>query len=481
MLLRTGFVGRVGQLGSRIADFPWNASTGSLPSGSAFTRASNGTLINASLGVEEVGSNVARFTHVGGEKYLLMEAAATNLVISSQDLRTNAAGNPLSVWTASGATTASTSDASPISSVNWTQWTFTGAFNYIRQAFSITANAVYSESFFIRKTSTLRKMRFDFCDTVTSDRVSAIVDLDAGTAVAQKSGSGANESASIVDVGTYYIVTLSGSINETTGCFQITNATYGAGAIDIVGAQLELSSKSTSYIFTTTAAATRAEDFWTPPIPAWEYTNFQRYSRYLTLWGFGTTGVTTEAAHTNVSGASTTSMMDFSSAFQFRTDGTSSPTAVADQDVCAWAIFEAGTLDKIRLQFGDQTSTPSFRAEFNFTLETVTSSSNSAGATLSASRITDRGDGTYLCEIVGQINQDQGAILITNANLGSGTIYVHATGTNLGTVARVPDLTKNLLNITFDDDTEQLLMVDPGDKLYASLLNRPLIKSASLT
>jgi hypothetical protein len=103
-------------------------------------------------------------------------------------------------------------------------------------------------------------MRFDFCDTVTSDRVSAIVDLDAGTAVAQKSGSGANESASIVDVGTYYIVTLSGSINETTGCFQITNATYGAGAIDIVGAQLELSSKSTSYIPTTSGTETRAQD-----------------------------------------------------------------------------------------------------------------------------------------------------------------------------------------------------------------------------
>lgn len=272
MLVPAGFVGRVG-LGSvslQPSEFPWLASSGALPSGSTFTRASNGTQTSNAGVLETKSTNVARFTHVyNGASYdgafLLMEGAATNLLLSSADLRTIGDGNPIGAWGASNCITSTSATSSPISGVNYTQLLFTNTFGLCQQTITTTSNVIHAEAAYISKLSALRKVRMDFCDSGSSNRVSAIVDLDAETATLQASGTGSNADAFVeyVDHGPNdVLIRVRGRVATTTPRMQFSNATYGNNlALLVTGADLKLASSFSSYIPTTTTSATRAEDF----------------------------------------------------------------------------------------------------------------------------------------------------------------------------------------------------------------------------
>jgi hypothetical protein len=209
-------------------------TTGALPGAIAFTRPSIGTYINNAGTLITAGNNVARMNYVGGVSNLLIEPAATNLLLQSNAFSTAPWGPGVN----SVATPAQF--VSPDGSNNgWTITSGSGGFDGYYQLLTF-ANATYTASAWVKQAASV-PVDFQIKAIDSSVPTSpALQRLSATTAVT--AGSSALD-----------IIVLTATASVVMGVY---------------GAQLETGSNVTSYIPTTTAAVTRAADSAVLTIPA---------------------------------------------------------------------------------------------------------------------------------------------------------------------------------------------------------------------
>ena len=228
-----------------------------------WTRASTANRTNSSGNIELMGSGVPRLSYMYGScPALLLEPQRTNLALRSEEFD-NAS------WTKTATSVTANSTTSPDG--NATADTLTGdgslAFHQAAQGFSVTSGSNYTFSVYAKKNTN------NFIQLTPSSLIAGLnfwANFDLNSGVVGSVGS--STTASITNVGNgWYRCTITGSaIATATGTFAviiITSATATRGetntlstSVFLWGAQLELGAYPTTYIPTTTAAATRIAD-----------------------------------------------------------------------------------------------------------------------------------------------------------------------------------------------------------------------------
>ncbi len=230
-----------------------------------FTRASNATYFDANGTLQTAANDTPRFDHdpeAAGNpsRGLLIEEARTNLLIRSAEF-TNAS------WTKTNVT-ATDGQSAPDGTTNADAIleTVDSGLHFTQQTVTVATTATHTYSVFLKANG--RNFASVFVrEGVNSGAtyVSATVDLSNGTVSGATVGT-----ASIQSIGNgWYRVSLSASIDSGTRYAQVRireDASTTSYAGDITkgilawGAQLEAGAFPTSYIPTTTAAATRSAD-----------------------------------------------------------------------------------------------------------------------------------------------------------------------------------------------------------------------------
>ena len=208
-------------------------TTGILPGAITFTRASTGTY-NSSGGILTTAAvNAARFNYVGGVPCLLIEPAATNLLIQSNGFSTS--------WFAiNGGVVVAAQFVSPDGTNDG--WSLTSGTGFGGIGLTMTFSAIpYTFSIWVKRITGTSPILLKLNSVGSGDIVTAAT---IARLVATITPNAATDGAYIV-------------VDAATG------STNG-----IFGAQVETGGKATSYIPTTTAAATRAADSATFTIPA---------------------------------------------------------------------------------------------------------------------------------------------------------------------------------------------------------------------
>jgi hypothetical protein len=229
-----------------------------------FARASNATYFNSSGVLQTAGSGVARANQY--QDYnpstlaplgFLIEEQRTNLFLQSADFGTS--------WGASNTTVTTNSTASPDGGTNADTIAHTavgGAINQTTQAF--TAGSTVTFSVFAKKNAS-NFVRFE-----VAGLVNCWYNLDTGAVATNNAGSGnvlfSSKSIQALPNGWYRcsltvtttVVTSLGFLIFATNADNTTSA--NGSSIYVWGAQAEVGAFATSYIATTTAAATRLAD-----------------------------------------------------------------------------------------------------------------------------------------------------------------------------------------------------------------------------
>ena len=249
-----------GPFPARLGGPAWDFTTGVLPPGLTFTRAGGGGRINSSGLYEWVGADVPRFDYdpvTLACKGLLIEESRTNLLTYSSEfnnaawVKANSTIDPNSIAAPTGAMTAHTLVASETS------------IPFLTQGFSVTSGTIYTASCFFKKKDVSRIAILFFGADFNSGggNLSTTFDLDAGSIVSQ-----GHTTATITNAGGgWYRCAVSHLATATkTATVQLcrfggASTTSGFGTY-VWGAQVEAGSFPTTYIPTTTAAATRAAD-----------------------------------------------------------------------------------------------------------------------------------------------------------------------------------------------------------------------------
>jgi hypothetical protein len=192
------------------------------------TRATTAFRTNASGVLESVASGVPRLDYpaAGGCPSLLVEPAATNLALRSEDF--TASG----FWALTNATITANNDIAPDGTMTADTLTATALGGQVQGAILGVSGTTYTASFFIKRRT--------------------------GTGVVNIR-SVENLSTPITVTNNWTRVSLAATATSTTVRIGIQLGTSG-DAVDIWGAQLETGSVATSYIPTTTASATRNAD-----------------------------------------------------------------------------------------------------------------------------------------------------------------------------------------------------------------------------
>ena len=219
-----GFVYLLASGGAAPGSINFDFTTGSLPPGITFTRPSIGTYNSSGNLLVTAGNNVARFNYIAGVANLLIEPAATNLLVQSNGFSTTWALNSGSVTPAQF--------VSPDGSNNG--WAFNDGSNQGWMLQTVTFAAVqYALSIWANKISgTSATFQLSFPGGFNQPPISTTLTriFANGTATA-----GSN----------------------TVSCRQ---QTTNGSVVGIYGAQLETGPAPTSYIPTTTVPVTRAAD-----------------------------------------------------------------------------------------------------------------------------------------------------------------------------------------------------------------------------
>jgi len=231
-----------------------------------FTRNSNATFFDATGTLQTAGSNVPRFDHSGGSSLgLLIEEARTNLFERSAEFDDGAWSltSPTSVTANVTATTAPDGSSTADKLVEGNNANAKRIF----QSLTAATTQDYTISVFA-KAAERDRLRLGIREGVITGSfyVSAVFDLAAGTLGAVGTGT----TATITSVGNgWYRLTAAGSVVGGTRSPQFLmldandSSLYtgdGTSGLYLWGAQLEVGAFPTSYIPTTTAAATRAVD-----------------------------------------------------------------------------------------------------------------------------------------------------------------------------------------------------------------------------
>lgn len=230
-----------------------------------FTRASTATRVNASGYIETVAANVPRIDYdpvTKAAKGLLIELQRANLLLSSDDLRSSAAGNAITAWSNNNATiTVNTLTAPTGTVVADTMITTTagGSVTQTTQAFGAGTSLTFSV---YAKQKTSRYLRLEI-----GGLVSAWFDLLTGVVGSNGAGGGdvLYSAHGITAAGNgWYRCHLTATTTTITSAVlgiyatESNNVTSALNSeVYLWGSQVEGGLFSTSYIPTTSASATR--------------------------------------------------------------------------------------------------------------------------------------------------------------------------------------------------------------------------------
>jgi hypothetical protein len=232
----------------------------------AWARSTTATYVDAAGLVQTAAAHEPRIDHLAGVAALLIEPAATNLVLYSAD----PANGWWSTLAASVASNVATSPAGTTTAARLTDAAASGQHGIHRTApLSWASGTLYTSSIFA-KADTLSQIGVQLGSGGTSFPTSsawrAVFDLSGGTILS----AGANITAEIRDIGSgWYRCSVSGTAaaasTEThrmallAQAGNVSFAGSGTGSVLIWGAQLEAGALS-SYVETVAAAASRAAD-----------------------------------------------------------------------------------------------------------------------------------------------------------------------------------------------------------------------------
>jgi hypothetical protein len=248
------------------------ASTRSLGLGITFGRASSATYVGSNGLIQTAAANTPRFDHHPVTQQslgLLIEETRTNILLHSENM--GDAG-----WYKSGLTITANATTAPDGNTTADRLveSATALAKSIRQTTpgTVSIGKVVTASFYIKPSGrTKAQIRFDNAGGAFSDEYGARFDLTATTATPDAVQG--VEAAVITDAGNgWYRCSISHTTNLDNGQIQSvitlmddswSNNYLGNGTsgLFVWGAQLEVGAFATSYIPTTTAAATRVEDF----------------------------------------------------------------------------------------------------------------------------------------------------------------------------------------------------------------------------
>jgi len=220
-----------------------------------FTRASTATRVNESGLIESVATGVPRIDYTGGGcGKLLLEPQRTNLLLYSE-LFNNA------YWTSGGITITPNSTTSPDGTLNAQKLTST-SYNSVRRILSVSSSTIYTQSFYFKKdTSNESWVQLSFTGG-TAIQYGYRINWTSFT-ISKISGAYTDPtSVSFTSVGNgwYRFEMAASSTNNTSVTYSILPDSSATSSIFAWGAQLELSSYSTSLIKTTTTSVTRVAD-----------------------------------------------------------------------------------------------------------------------------------------------------------------------------------------------------------------------------
>jgi hypothetical protein len=223
--------------------FDYEAGDDAIANGATFTRATTATYIDASGVLRSAASGILRDAHfVSGVRSTLLEPAATNPILWSQDI-----SNAAWVKTNLAAPGSGISDPAGGTAANRLQSTSANA--NITQALAAGSSAVRTSSVWIRR--------------VLGSGVINVLTPDAATWVPVAVTTAWQRFSVTGPAGT-----------PRTGAIQIVTS---GDAIDVYGFQLEDGTLATSYIPTTTVAVTRNADVLSFTAPSTSGTIYQKY------------------------------------------------------------------------------------------------------------------------------------------------------------------------------------------------------------
>jgi hypothetical protein len=227
------------------------------------SRNTTATRVNSSGLIESVASGVPRIDWLGQScPALLVEASGQNLALRSEDFTTT--------WNAVNTTPTANQATAPDNTLTADRISITSNNGYIRQLLATSNSTTYTASCFVKNDTVASgdTFRFYFNNNTSAPNAAvanAIININAGTVSTGSSGGGVSAvSTGIENYGngwyrvrvTFTLGASAGSANSEIG-FDAPTATRTFFAW---GAQAEAGSVATTYIPTTTAAATRAAD-----------------------------------------------------------------------------------------------------------------------------------------------------------------------------------------------------------------------------
>lgn len=226
-----------------------------------FTRASNATFFDANGTLQTASNDTPRFDHdpaTGASRGLLIEEARTNLLTSSKTFSGFDGGGWTSVTddysvSPDGTTTASLFDWSTVAN----------SYKFGSTTITSVAGATYTATAFIKPVSGTGVVGVRVGRTDSSQFAESQLNLGTNANTSSTTGadvSGVSVSAQNVGNGWYRLSATGTFANSYNNFTAFVAAVSGSGSFLAWGAQLEAGAFATSYIPTTTAAATRAAD-----------------------------------------------------------------------------------------------------------------------------------------------------------------------------------------------------------------------------
>ena len=230
-------------------------TTGVLDPRLTFTRSTTGTYINSSGYVTSAAINAPRFDYdptTQTPRGLLIEGAATNLALRSNDL--NTIPNDGTNWAANGYTRGDVSTTLPDGTTgNACRISGTGSSSFRSAAITVLASTVYTFSFWARNNG-------------GSQARYRVWNVTAGSSIVDYTLSGSNYVSQIGGENNTSTTWVRVSVPFTTpvGCTSIYvyPTSSDSGTVDVLywGAQVESGSAASSYIPTVTSTGSRAAD-----------------------------------------------------------------------------------------------------------------------------------------------------------------------------------------------------------------------------
>ena len=259
-----------------------------------FNRASSGTYVDSAGVLQTAATDEPRFGHnptTGESLGLLVEEQRTNLLLWSEDFSNVA-------WVENTATVTTNTQTAPNGTLTADTFSPTSGTSSLHQIITCLASTAYTWSFYV-KLGTMAAADFRFA--VRDDSNGAFIAADIAPNVTPVT----TEWRRV----TYTFTTPVGCVLVRPYLYRFTPATYGT-TVHLWGAQLEAGAFPTSYIPTTTAAATRSADVASITGSAFSgWYSQDEGTLFAECAVIGSTGASQPIFHANAAGADTPRIM----------------------------------------------------------------------------------------------------------------------------------------------------------------------------